>query len=236
MSTGRVVAWRQAAWRAMIVAMASLNLADMFVLFFALLGPQKVLLTFGRVARVLDVRPLRVVAVSTAITAAGVGVACALAAPWIASFFHIGTPDLELAAGLIFVIYAIGQVLGIHFDPLERTPEPGSDGDVDPEHLVTSGFRTMLLPFVVSPLALGADLQESLSSADWAARWSVAGAFALVAAVDLLCMLLFGPLLGRAHESVLEVASRLLGLLLTAVGVQIFVNGLSSLHMLPGSH
>ena len=96
--------------------MESLNLADTFVTFLALIGPQKVLLSFGRLARTLDDHSVRVVAAATAGTAAIIGVICALTAPWITTFFHIGAPELGLSAGLLFIIYAIGLVLGIHFD------------------------------------------------------------------------------------------------------------------------
>ena len=81
------------------MSMVSLNLADTFVTFLALLGPQKVLLSFARVARTLDVHSLRIVAVATAVSAAVIGVVCALTAPWLATFFHIGPPALALASG-----------------------------------------------------------------------------------------------------------------------------------------
>jgi len=220
----------------MIVAMATFDFADMVVTFFALLGPQKVLVSFGRLARVLDPRSRRAVAILCALTAAGIGIGLALAAPWIAALFHISSPALELAAGLVFFIYAVGQVFGIHFDPVERETEAEVTGDADYKHKVMSGFRAMLLPFVVSPLAIAADLQESLSASDWGTRWAVAGAFAVVSIVDGACMLAFGPMLGRLHESVLEVASRLLGLLLAALGVVIFLTGLESLGVLPHGH
>ena len=220
----------------MIVAMTSFDFADMVVTFLALLGPQKVLVSFGRVARILDSRPLRAVAVITALSAACIGVVLALGAPWIAAVFHIGTPDLELAAGLIFFIYAVGQVFGVHFDPVERAADAEAAANADPEHQVTSGFRAMLLPFVVSPLAVAADLQGSLSATDWGTRWQVAGAFTLVAVIDGTLMLVFGSLLGRLHESVLEVVSRLLGLLLAALGVVIFLNGLETLGVLHSGH
>ena len=88
--------------------MDSLNLADTFVTFLALIGPQKVLLSFGRLARTLDDRSVRAVAAATAGTAAAIGALCALTAPWVVTFFHIGAPELNLAAGLLFIIYAIG--------------------------------------------------------------------------------------------------------------------------------
>lgn len=223
--------------------MASLNLADTFVTFLALLGPQKVLLSFARLARTLDVRSLRLVAIATAITAAIVGTLCALTAPWLATFFHIGPGSLALASGIVFFVYALGLVLGIHFDPAEAPakaiPDGEGDDDVDgadPSHPIRSGFRTMLLPFVVSPLAVAADLEVSLSAHDWGARWVIAGAFALVAVFDALCAVVFAPLLRRAHESILEVLSRLLGILLAAVGVELFLQGLGALGVFHANH
>jgi multiple antibiotic resistance protein len=214
--------------------MASLNLADTFITFLALAGPQKVLLSFAHIARTLDVRSLRLVAVATAFTAALVGTLCALTAPWLATFFHISQAALALAAGIVFFIYAVGLVLGIHFDHVEApaTAMPDGDGhagEADPSHPLRTGFRAMLLPFVVSPLAVAADLEVSLSASDWDARWVVAGAFALVALVDALCAVIFAPVLRRTHESILEVLSRLLGILLAAVGVQLFLHGLETL-------
>jgi multiple antibiotic resistance protein len=213
--------------------MVSLNLADLVVTFLALFGPQKVLLSFAQVARSLDVRSLRMVAVATAATAATVGMLCALTAPWIATFFHIGPAALALAAGLVFFIYAVGLVLGVHFDqaaaPAEAIPDEAGEGGADPSHPLRSGFRAMLLPFVVSPLAVAADLEESLSANGWGERWVVAGAFALVALIDALCAFIFAPMLSRTHESILEVLSRLLGILLAAVGVQVFLSGLATL-------
>ena len=217
--------------------MASLNLADTFIAFLALAGPQKVLLSFAHIARTLDVRSLRLVAAATAFTAALVGTLCALTAPWLATFFHISQAALALAAGIVFFVYAVGLVLGTHFDraeaPATAIPDgegdEGDAGDADPSHPLRTGFRAMLLPFVVSPLAVAADLEVSLSASDWGARWVVAGAFALVALVDALCAVIFAPVLRRTHESILEVLSRLLGILLAAVGVQLFLHGLETL-------
>jgi len=226
----------------MIMVMVSLDLADTFVTFLALMGPQKVLISFAHLARTLDVRSLRIVAAASAFTSAVVGVLCALTAPWLATFFHITPASLALASGLVFFIYAVGLVLGIHFDHVEAPAKaiPNGDGtnedEPDPSHPLRSGFRAMLLPFVVSPLAIAADLEISLSAHDWGARWVVAGAFALVALFDLLCAVIFAPVLRRTHESLLEVLSRLLGILLAAVGVQLFLEGLTTLGVLHATH
>ena len=224
-------------WRAIIFIMVSLNLADVFITFLALFGPQKVLLSFARIGRSLDVRSLRIVAVATAGVAAVIGVILALTAPWIATFFHIGPAELALASGLVFFIYAVGLVMGIHFDPAEAAMHANGDahgsdaheGDADPAHPLRSGFRAMLLPFVVSPLAVAADLEESLAASHWSARWTVAGAFVLVAVLDAACAIILAPTLGRVPEPLLEALSRLLGILLAAVGVGLFLDGLNLL-------
>jgi multiple antibiotic resistance protein len=220
----------------------------MVVTFLALLGPQKVLLAFGRIAKTLDPRSLRVVIVTTAAATICVGVVCDLTAPWLATFFHISDAGVQLAGGLIFFVYALCMVLGIHFDATEpgggsarsggSAGSGGSGGaEADPAHPVTSGFRAMLLPFVVSPLAVAAALEISLSADDWSGRWLVAGAFTLVAIIDAGCALLFAPMLGRAHEVLLDALSRLLSVLLAAVGVELFLGGLTTLGLLnTGAH
>ena len=225
----------------MIVAMSSLNFADIVVTFLALLGPQKVLLAFGRIARTLDRHSLRVVIAATAAAAICVGVACDLTAPWVATFFHLSDASVQLAGGLVFFVYALCMVLGIHFDIDFARPGHGAGSggngssggaEADPAHPITSGFRAMLLPFVVSPLAVAAALEISLSSPDWGDRWLVAGAFTMVAIIDAGSAFLFAPMLGRAHEVVLDALSRLLSVLLAAVGVQLFLGGLTTLGLL----
>ena len=251
--------------RAIILLMSSLNLADMLALFLSIIGPQKVLLSFARIAQTLDAHSLRLVAVIAAVASAGIGCVCALTAPWLAAFFHISTPALELAAGAAFFVYALALVFGIHIDladpahvPLAGSGEraagvsvpvgsaagvaagagagAGAGSEADPAHPVSSGVRTLLLPWVVSPLAVAAVLEESLLARSWSDRWEVAGAFALIAMLNAVSGITLGPLLGRTHDNVLEVFSRLLGILLAAVGVQLFLVGLTTLGVIQLGH
>ncbi len=225
--------------------MTSLNLADMLALFLSVIGPQKVLLSFARIGQILDARSVRLVAVVAAVASAGVGFACALTAPWLATFFHISTPALELASGAAFFVYALALVFGIHVDLADPAHMPTSGAgesagavgaEADPEHPVSSGVRTMLLPWVVSPLAVAAVLEESLLARGWGGRWEVAAAFALIAVLNAVSGIALGPLLGRTHDNVLEVFSRLLGILLAAVGVQLFLVGLTTLGVISPGH
>lgn len=231
--------------------MTSLNLADLLALFLSVIGPQKVLLSFARIAQTLDAASVRLVAVIAAAASAGIGFACALCAPWAATFFHISTPALELAGGVAFFVYALALVFGIHVDLADPAHVPmsgagaeagagvagaGAGAEADREHPVSSGVRTLLLPWVVSPLAVVAVLEESLRARGWSDRWEVAAAFALIAVVNAVSGVTFGPALGRTHDTVLEVFSRLLGVLLAAVGVQLFLLGLATLGVISLGH
>jgi multiple antibiotic resistance protein len=204
----------------------ALNLADAFVTFFALLGPQKVLIPVARMTRDRDPRCVRLAVSYAAAVAAGIGMGFAVTAPWIATFFHITTASVDLAAGVVFFIYAIGLVFGLHFG--ENGPHDDKEGE-GARHPVGSGFRELLLPLIVSPLGLAAVLENSLTADDWGARWVVAGAYSAVVAVDLISALTLAPLMRRAEATSLEVLSRLLGILLSAVGVGLFLQGLSTL-------
>jgi multiple antibiotic resistance protein len=203
-----------------------LNLADAFVTFFAMIGPQKILGPVARMTRSHDPRGARRAVSYAAAVAAGVGLVIALTAPWIATFFHITTASVELAAGLVFFTYAIGLVFGVHLG--ENAPHDETEGE-NARHPVGTGFRELLLPLIVSPLGVAAVLEESLLAHDWGARRVVAGAYVAVVAVDLIIALTLAPLMRRAHATLLEVLSRLLGVLLTAVGVALFLQGLSTL-------
>jgi multiple antibiotic resistance protein len=214
----------------MIGAMESLNFADIFVTFLALLGPQKILLSFDEASRRLRPREARLLALYSSVAAAAVGAVCALTAPWLTTFFHISYQAVELAGGIVFFLYAVTVLFGLH---LMAEPVEEDTGASAPAHPVASGFRALALPYVVTPLGVTAVLVESLSGAGLGWRALVAASYVAVAALDLVCALVLGPLLRRMHPSLREVLSRLLGLLLAGVGMEIFLQGLAGLGVLP---
>lgn len=204
----------------MMPVMISLTYSAAFITFFSVIGPPKVLLAFAGLAQHHPRRDLRVIALVSSAGAVLIGVATGLSSPWLLELFHISTPALALAGGVIFFLYAVGLVLGMH----TGAEAPGDDG---PD--LTSGMRQLLMPYVVSPLAMTGLLIETAERTDWGWRGTVVAAFVTVIAVDLACVLLLGPLLQRTHHTVVELVARLLGLLLAAVGVDLVLDGLLDL-------
>ncbi|WP_329563811.1 MarC family protein [Kitasatospora sp. NBC_01266] len=210
--------------------MSVLNLSSTFVTFFAVVGPPKVLLAYAQLSRGRTVPEMRKLVLLSALLAALVGVLMAFCADALTNFFHISDESLQLAGGVIFFLYAVGLVLGMH---LGGASEDDDDTLTNP---LAEGVRELLLPYVASPLAMTAVLVESLTKEEWGWRFTVAGAYLAVVAINTACVLVLAPLLRRTHQTSLEVLSRLLGLLLAAVGVELFLNGLQGLGVpLPSS-
>ncbi|MFE0131800.1 MarC family protein [Streptomyces sp. NPDC059037] len=200
--------------------MNALSYSAAFITFFSVVGPPKVLLAFGGLAHNHQVTELRKIALVSSAAAVLVGLVAGITAPWLLDLFHISTPALQLAGGLIFFIYAVGLVLGIHL---------GSDGsDQDASDLV-SGVRQLLMPYIVSPLAMTAVLIEAAARDSWSWRSTVVGAYVTVIAIDLVCVIILARLMRGTHHATVELFGRLLGLLLAAVGVDLVLDGLLAL-------
>ncbi|MFG3049584.1 MarC family protein [Kitasatospora sp. NPDC048239] len=206
------------------------NLSSAFIAFFAVVGPPKTLLSFARLAATRTTGELRRLAAWSSLISALVGLVLAFSADFVTTLFHISDQSLQLAGGAIFFIYAVALVLGIHLGV----------GDEEDEHLpnpMVDGIRELLLPYIASPLAVTAVLVGSLSKDDWGWRATITGAYVAVVMINYVCVALLAPLMQRTHRTSLEVLSRLLGLLLAAVGVELFLNGLAGLGLhLPDGH
>ncbi|MCX5227512.1 MarC family protein [Streptomyces sp. NPDC006553] len=191
-----------------------------FITFFSVVGPPKVLLAFAGLAQVHPVSQMRTIALISSGAAVLVGLVMGITAPWLLNVFHISTPALQLAGGVIFFIYAVGLVLGLHLGS-NTTHQDAPD--------LVSGVRDLLMPYVVSPLAMTAVLIEAAARDSFSWRSTVVGAYVSVIALDLICVLLLARVLRRTHHATIELLGRLLGLLLAAVGVDLVLDGLSEL-------
>ncbi|MBD0709286.1 MULTISPECIES: MarC family protein [unclassified Streptomyces] len=191
-----------------------------FIAFFSVIGPPKILLAFAGLAQVHPARQLRTIALISSGIAVLVGLVTGITAPWLLDLFHISTPALELAGGVIFFIYAVGLVLGLHF---------GSSTSTQDAPDLVSGVRQLLMPYIVSPLAMTAVLIEAAARYSFSWRSTVVGAYVSVIALDLICVLLLTRVLRRTHHATIELLGRLLGLLLAAVGVDLVLDGLAAL-------
>ncbi|GAA4602684.1 MarC family protein [Actinoallomurus liliacearum] len=195
--------------------MGRLDLWDVFVVLIAVAGPPKVILSFARLAEGRDPRALRRLAWRATGAATLCAVVLAMTADPLLDVFHIGHADVMIAGGAIFFMYALRLVLDGHAETPAGSP--------------SEGFMALLLPYIVSPLAMTSIIVLTVTRPGWVWPPLVAVAYAAVAASNLLTMLVLTYVLHRVPRMWVEVAGRLLGLLLAAVGVDLVIVGLRTM-------
>ncbi len=197
--------------------MGHLDLWDAFAVLIAVAGPPKVALGFARLAAEHTAGEMRVLALRATGAAMLCGAVVALIADPLLALFHIGHPAVMIAGGAIFFVYALRLVMHGHVEVA------GGRGD---------GFSALLLPFVASPLALSSLIVLSMLKGGWGWSAAIALAYLGVAAIDLIVMLGLTLVVHRVPGTWVEVAGRVLGLLLAGVGVELLVDGLAAIRVI----
>jgi multiple antibiotic resistance protein len=183
-------------------------LTEVFVTLFVIMDPIGTIpiflsLTRGRSASTIRRAAWQAVAVSF-------GVICAFAffGQAILSYLHISLPALKAAGGLLLLLVALELLTG-----KEQTPAAGSDVNVA---LVPLGT-----PLLAGPGAIVATMVFSDRVDSWAKFVAVALGLVLVHATIWLAMRFSLPILRLLREGGVVLVSRISGLLLSAIAVQL---------------
>jgi multiple antibiotic resistance protein len=183
-------------------------LTEVFVTLFVIMDPVGTIpiflsLTRGRSASTIRRAAWQAVAVSF-------GVICAFAffGQAILSYLHISLPALKAAGGLLLLLVALELLTG-----KEQTPAAGSDVNVA---LVPLGT-----PLLAGPGAIVATMVFSDRVDSWAKFAAVALGLVLVHATIWLAMRFSLPILRLLREGGVVLVSRISGLLLSAIAVQL---------------
>lgn len=132
---------------------------------------------------------------------------------WLLYAMQLSDPALEIAGGLILFLIALRMT----FPPASH---PVSEHDVPAEPLIVP----LAIPMIAGPSALATVLLASRTSNGQ--TWLWVGAVILACAVNALLLLAsgwFARLFGKAGMEALE---RLMGLILTAIAVQMLIKGI----------
>ena len=183
-------------------------LTEVFVTLFVIMDPVGTIpiflsLTRGRSASTIRRAAWQAVAVSF-------GVICAFAffGQAILSYLHISLPALKAAGGLLLLLVALELLTG-----KEQTPAAGADVNVA---LVPLGT-----PLLAGPGAIVATMVFSDRVDSWAEFAAVALGLVLVHATIWLAMRFSLPILRLLREGGVVLISRISGLLLSAIAVQL---------------
>ncbi|BDG70429.1 UPF0056 inner membrane protein [Roseomonas fluvialis] len=189
----------------------------------AIMNPLGGLPLFLALTAGLGAQAQRGIALQVVLCIAAIGAVAAMAGTPILAFFGIGIHDLQVAGGLM--------VLKIAFDMLAGTP---GDAPASPDGAAGGvAFYPLAFPMLMGPGAITTMIifagRAQHRGADWAACVVAFGAALLCVAVVLLLGARFGALLSDTARVIM---TRVMGLILAAIAVQMVVDGLRAL--LPG--
>jgi multiple antibiotic resistance protein len=184
---------------------------EVFVTLFVIMDPVGTIPIFLSLTRGRSTATIRRAAWQAVAVSFGVIVAFAFFGQQILSYLHISLPALQVAGGLLLLLVALELLTG-----KEETPTAGSDVNVA---LVPLGT-----PMLAGPGAIVATMVFSQRVDEVADFTAVALGVVLVHVTLWLAMRFSLPILRVLRDGGVMLVSRIAGLLLSAIAVQLIAN------------
>ncbi|KVF68064.1 hypothetical protein WS75_30190 [Burkholderia sp. FL-7-2-10-S1-D7] len=142
----------------------------------------------------------------------------------IIDFFGISVGSLEVGGGIIMLLMAI-NMLNAQIGNTRSTPEERHEAELKDNIAVVP----LAIPLLTGPGSISTAIVYAANSRHWYER---AGLVAIGAVLALLCffaMRLAEPIANWIGRTGINIATRLMGLMLSALAVEFIVNGLRAL-------
>lgn len=197
--------------------------SQVFLMFFIMLGPLKLIGPFAVATRELAPSALRALAWKVSAMAAVAILLAGLLGSAMLRKWQVSTPVMELAAGLVFLLVAL-QVVLAQYEPPAPAPDTGGNPLM---HLV--------FPVTVTPYGTAALITMMALSASPERSMVVIGAALAVMVLNLLAMLFARPILKWIGMLPLQLLGAVLGILQVALALQIMHTALTTLGYASGA-
>lgn len=145
----------------------------------------------------------------------------------ILEFFGIGIPAFRVGGGLLILLMAI-NMLHARQCHTRQSPEESEEADNSENIAVVP----LALPLMAGPGAISLVIIDAHQAANWSDRLILSAVIIVVAIAVWLALHLATPIGEKLGITGLNIATRVMGLLLAAIGVQMITSGLVKL--LPG--
>lgn len=201
------------------------TVAEVALVMFVGMGPIKVLVYY--LTAVHDASPavgrrvaVRAVATAT-LTALGLLVAGAL----LARLLHFSNPALVVAGGIVLLAYGLQMVL-------RTEPQVSLDRPPSEPELLRMAIYPMGVPLVLNPAGIAAATIFSAETVDIGYLGVIAAVVIVIGILDVVVLFVARPLGPRLPAEATLVLVQLLGVLLSAVAVELIVIGLAAFGIL----
>ncbi len=194
-------------------------LLEAFAVMFVTIGPIDNAAIFAAMTKDTEAAFRRKMAIKSILIASGIMLVFALFGDDILEFFGISLSSLEISGGLLLLIIAVRMVMNESDESSEaQNAAPNQDISIFP----------LAMPLVAGPDALVAVvMQVSRVKEDLTLEIGVIFLMLLILLMTLIAFLLAGRLSRLLGSGGIEIMSRILGVLLTALAVEFIIEGLS---------
>jgi len=198
-----------------------LSITEILILFLALMGPTKALIVYAGVTKDMDAAQKRAIALRTVMVASIVTFLFLWAGGAIIAAIHVEIPAVKISGGIILLLFALGLVLG------------GGKDDHANEGTDPATFP-LAMPLIASPqgivilITFAAAVKENDTS-----PLILYVALAITMVINLLTLLFGARILKFIPPAALMVTLKVVGVLLTALAVQLILWGMGDLGLVP---
>lgn len=201
-----------------------LGLWAVFMLLFVTLGPIKVLGPFMQLTRDVDEAMMKRIAMRAFLLAVVAVVVGGFVGRLLLKNWQISVAALTLAGGIIFLLVGLSLVLQQYRPAYDPPPSL-------PAAPMAAALR-IVFPTVVTPYGIAALIALLVNSPDAARTAGIVAILVGVMALNLLAMLYARRIMGGITVLALHIFGAVLGVLQTALAVQIILRGLLDLGLL----
>ncbi len=205
--------------------MSEIYWVDLFLPIFIGMGPVKVLLVYMALTNGSSKTLQRKVAQKAVLTATFVAILLLLIGPLLMKLLHFTPGALTIAGGLILLLLALNMVLS----PADKTEKAGPLSEAA---LMRMAIYPLAIPLLLNPVGI-VSLTVFSAEAQGLLQIGVLIVMVLVvAAIDFGVFLISHRLDKYLTSERILVLEKLLGIFLSALAVQLIVNGLIDLHVI----
>jgi multiple antibiotic resistance protein len=188
---------------------------------FAIVDPFAVVPTFLAMTVRDTAHERRRMARTACITCAGVMAFFALAGPTIFKLFGITLAAFQVAGGLVLLLSSL-DMLRAQKSPLKETPEEAAEGMSKDDIAITP----LAVPMLAGPGAITTSIVLANKAHGVPQKAIFYGLIALVALISYFVLTIAADGAKRLSPTFLNIVTRLMGLLLAAIGVQLILSAL----------
>ncbi|MCX5578786.1 MarC family protein [Kaistia terrae] len=197
------------------------GLADVLLILFITIGPLKAAVVYAKLTGQADREFQRAVAFKTVLVSTIVTLVFVFFGQNLLGIFHVSLPALKIAGGLILLLFALDMVIGEHKDAATDGP-PSLDIAIYP----------LAMPLMATPQGLVAITTIVAETETFGQKLIIAAMVLAIMAVNLAILLSAGKLMRGGASGVMVVVSKVVGILLAALAIQLMISSFKDLGLI----